>query len=335
MIQEPLIALAADPAHDTRVRKLIRMGLAQRSAAISQEADTLAQSFIRRLSDHPLGGSADANRQHYAVSSGFFTTVLGPHLKYSCCLWERDVQDLGSAEQAMLDCVIARARLADGQKILDLGCGWGALSLELSRRFPSARITALSSAAEQRRFIEKRRDAAGYRNLQVATGDIGEWSCDQTFDRIVSVEMFEHIRNWPALIQKISDWLRPGGLLFVHIFCHAKSSYFFEDDITAKYFFTGGMMPARDLLPRCCPDLSAQGTWQVSGTHYQRTADAWLRLLDANAEAAKQSLATGDDSRSPEDQYAAWRLFFLITSESFGFNAGQSWMVSHYLFGKP
>lgn len=335
MIQEPLIALAADPARDTRVRKLIQMGLAQRASALAQHTEAEERTFVRRLSEHPLGGSEDANRQHYAVPAGFFATVLGPHLKYSCCLWNGDCQDLGAAEQAMLDCVIERAGVADGQTILDLGCGWGALSLELARRFPSARIIALSSSAEQRRFIETRRDKRGFRNLRVATSDVGQWSCEETFDRIISVEMFEHVRNWPALLSKVGAWLKAGGRLFVHVFCHAQSSYLFEDDVTATHFFTGGMMPARDLLPRCCRDLAPLADWQISGRHYQRTADAWLRNLDANAGAARQSLAAGDDPRPLDEQHAAWRLFFLITSESFGFDGGRSWMVGHYLIGKP
>ncbi len=327
--------MAADPASDTRVRKLIRMGLAQRSSALARQTDADEQAFVRQLSGYPLGGSDDANRQHYAVPPEFFVTVLGPHLKYSCCLWEDAGSDLGAAEQAMLDAVIERAGLADGQAILDLGCGWGALSLEIARRFPSARITALSSSAAQRRFIEARRDERGYGNLTILTSDVGQWSAAAPFDRIVSVEMFEHVRNWPALLEKVGGWLVPGGRLFVHVFCHARSSYVFEDDVTATHFFTGGMMPARDLLFRCRGGLAPLDSWEVSGRHYQRTADAWLRNLDANAVAARKSLATGEDPRPVDEQYAAWRLFFLITSESFGFNAGQSWMVGHYLLGKP
>jgi cyclopropane-fatty-acyl-phospholipid synthase len=336
MAAEPLIELAAQPAFDGRVRKLIRMGLAQRAAQLHGYGEQERQAFDREMAEHPLDGADDhANRQHYAVPSSFFVAVLGPRLKYSCCWWESDTDDLGAAEAAMIDHVIARAELADGQRILDLGCGWGALSLELARRFPAARIVALSGATEQRRFIEQRRDIHGYRNLDVVTADIGRWQGAGTFDRIVSVEMFEHVRNWPMLMHRLGNWLNRGGLLFAHVFCHAYASYFFEHDVTARHFFTGGMMPACELLPRHRGGLLSRAEWTLPGLHYRRTAEAWLRNLDVQTAVASDALALGDDPRPVSDQIAAWRLFFMITAESFGFDDGRRWMVAHYLFEKP
>jgi cyclopropane-fatty-acyl-phospholipid synthase len=335
MAAEPLIELAAQPALDGRVRKLIRLGLAQRTAVLNGFGESDWERFSQTMAEHPLDGASDhANRQHYEVPSDFFEAVLGPHLKYSCCWWDDDSDDLGTAEAAMIDLVITRAQLRDGQRILDLGCGWGALSLELARRFPAATIVALSGAAEQRALIERRRAARGYRNLEVVTSDIGCWQGAGTFDRIVSVEMFEHVRNWSALMQRLSGWLGHGGRLFVHIFCHSQASYFFEDDVTARHFFTGGMMPARALLTQHRGDLLMRGEWTLPGTHYRRTAETWLRNLDAKSGLVAQALSRSADPRPIEEQIAAWRLFFMITAESFGFDEGRRWMVAHYLFEK-
>ncbi|MDB5466759.1 MAG: cyclopropane-fatty-acyl-phospholipid synthase [Phenylobacterium sp.] len=336
MATEPLLAMAAEPGLDGRLRKLIRMGLAQRAAELARRGGAGEADFVRSMDAFPLdGGSAHANRQHYEAPPDFFQTVLGSHLKYSCCQWETGVEDLGVAEQAMLDLVISRAGLSDGQRILDLGCGWGALSLELARRFPNAEVVALSGARPQREFIEAQAEALGYGNLKVVTSDVAWWEGAGTFDRIVSVEMFEHVRNWKGLMARVRDWIRPGGLLFVHIFCHAEASYFFDDDVTAEHFFTGGMMPAYDLLPKFRGELIERGRWQISGAHYEKTAAAWLRNLDARTTAAGEALALGADPRPVADQLAAWRLFFMITAESFGFDEGRQWMIGHYLFEMP
>ena len=209
------------------------------------------------------------------------------------------------------------------------------MSLELARRFPNAEIVALSGSHAQRRFIEDQAEAAGLGNLKVLTSDVADWPGAGDFDRILSVEMFEHVRNWGALMSRAGDWLRPGGLLFVHVFCHARSTYFFEDDVTARHFFTGGMMPAYDLLPRFAGSLVERGRWAIPGSHYATTAEAWLDNLDARAPEALKALAQGSDPRPPAEQLAGWRLFFMVTAESFGFHEGREWMVGHYLFERP
>jgi cyclopropane-fatty-acyl-phospholipid synthase len=329
-----LIDLAADRRADGRVRKLIRMGLAAQARALAARDPQREQEIPQQMASYPLDWTGDhANRQHYEVPPEFFVTVLGPHLKYSCCLWD-GADSLAAAEAAMLDAVIRRADVTDGQRILDLGCGWGALALALAERFPNAEVIALSGSGGQRRFIEARRDKAGYRNLKVVTADVAHWEGDGAFDRILSVEMFEHIRNWPALLRRIAGWMAPDALLFVHVFCHAHASYFFEDDITARYFFTGGLMPAADLLPQQARGFSLRNQWTVSGAHYRQTAEAWLANLDAHAERALAALAGGVDPRPAAEQFAAWRLFFMITAESFGYGEGAQWLVRHYLFAR-
>ncbi len=290
---------------------------------------------LRELSDGPLALVPHiANAQHYELPPAFFELVLGPRLKYSSAYWPAGVETLTAAETAMLELTRERAELADGQRILELGCGWGSLSLALAQWFPAARIVALSNSAVQRRHIESRAAA----NLSVVTADMNRFDTDQRFDRIISVEMFEHMRNYRELLRRIAGWLEPGGTLFVHVFCHARLTYPFErdgeDDWMARYFFSGGLMPAFDLLPRFQEDLHLERQWAVGGAHYQRTARAWRENLEQHRTAVLAVLRDTYGAAQAELWFQRWRLFFLACEELFGFRGGTEWLVGHYRFAR-
>lgn len=276
-----------------------------------------------------------ANAQHYELPPAFFELVLGPRLKYSSAYWPPGVDSLAAAEEAMLELYVERARLADGQRILELGCGWGSLCLALARRFPRARILAVSNSAPQRRFIAARAPA----NLTVITADMNTFATAGRFDRVVSIEMFEHMRNYRELHRRIAGWLEPGGELFVHVFCHRRFAYPFETggpgDWMGRYFFTGGLMPAFDLLARFQDDLRLEERWDLSGDHYARTARAWRENLERHRADALPVLAAVYGPADAPRWYQRWRLFFLACEELFGYRRGTEWMVGHYRFARP
>jgi cyclopropane-fatty-acyl-phospholipid synthase len=273
-----------------------------------------------------------ANEQHYEVPPQFFAAVLGRHLKYSCCYWTRETQGLDEAEAAALAITAKRAALADGQDILELGCGWGSLTLWMAERYPEARITAVSNSEPQARFIRGRAEERGLGNVRFVTADMNEFEADGPFDRVVSVEMFEHMRNWEELLRRVARWLRPDGRLFVHVFRHLSRPYLYgSDDWMGRHFFSGGIMPSRDLLARFDRDLRVVETWDWSGEHYRDTAEAWLVRLDANREHLLPILARDRGEEGAERWLNRWRLFFLSCAELFGYSGGQEWGVSHYL----
>jgi cyclopropane-fatty-acyl-phospholipid synthase len=271
-----------------------------------------------------------ANTQHYEVPARFFELVLGPHLKYSSCYWPRGVHALGAAETAMLDLTAERAQLADGQRVLDLGCGWGSLSLWAAARYPKSTFTAVSNSQTQRAFIEEQARRRGLANLTVRTADVRTLDLPaRSFDRVISVEMFEHMRNYDQLLARIARWLEPQGALFVHVFAHREHAYPFEDggrtDWMAREFFTGGLMPSAKLLHHFERDLQIADEWQLDGTHYAKTAEAWYaNLMDHRAEATEVL-----GSRRAVER---WRVFFLACAELFAYRAGQEWIVAHYRF---
>jgi cyclopropane-fatty-acyl-phospholipid synthase len=276
----------------------------------------------------------DANAQHYELPAEFFAQVLGPRRKYSCCLYDDAATTLADAEERALAETAAHAGLADGQTILELGCGWGSLSLWLAERFPAARITAVSNSNGQRRHIEAEAARLGLANLRVLTADMNAFEPDGAFDRVVSVEMFEHMANWGALLGRVRLWLRPEGRLFVHVFSHRAAPYRFDHadpgDWIAKHFFTGGIMPSHGLIRQFPQVFAVEREWRWSGTHYARTADDWLANHDRNAEAILPIL------RDVYGGQAAlwrrrWRLFFLATAGLFGHDGGAAWGISHYL----
>ncbi|HEV2292062.1 MAG TPA: cyclopropane-fatty-acyl-phospholipid synthase family protein [Gemmatimonadales bacterium] len=290
--------------------------------------------FIAGLVDAPVAPVPErANAQHYELPARFFELVLGRHLKYSSAWWPEGVRGLDAAEQAMLDLTCERAGLADGQDILELGCGWGSLSLHMARRFSRSRITAVSNSAPQRAFII----AHGLPNLEVVTADMNRFEAGRAFDRVVSVEMFEHMRNWPALLRRVGRWLRDDGALFVHVFCHARGAYPFDvegdDNWLGRHFFTGGIMPAFDLLPRVGRGFTLERQWWLDGTHYQRTAAAWRENLDARRGEVMDVLRAhyGADAGR---WFQRWRIFFLACEELFGYGGGAEWGVGHYRLGR-
>jgi len=280
--------------------------------------------------------TARANEQHYEVPAAFYAQVLGPHLKYSCCQWEPGVTDLGEAEARMLDTTAARAMLADGQEVLELGCGWGSLTLWMAERFPRSRITAVSNSASQRAYILAAAAKRGLPNVEVVTADVNVFATDRRFDRVVSVEMFEHIRNYAVLMERIAGWLRPGGRLFVHLFCHRDLMYPVTTDGASdwmgRHFFTGGLMPAERTLLQFQDRLRVEDQWRVNGTHYERTANAWLAQMDARRPAVMKALAAAYGEAAAPLWFQRWRMFFMACAELFGYRGGTEWFVAHYRF---
>ncbi len=295
------------------------------------------ERFLEYLRESSIAIETDAaNEQHYEVSSEFFERVLGPRMKYSCCLFDGPDTRLEEAERAMLAVTCRRAELQDGMSILDLGCGWGSLSLWIAEHFPNCRITALSNSAGQREFIESRCRSLGLRNVRVVTANVDEFDTEEQFDRICSIEMFEHVRNYEQLMTNIARWLSPCGKLFVHIFCHQEFAYPFttdrKNDWMGRHFFTGGVMPSEDLLLEFQQELEIEQQWKVSGMHYARTLEGWLTNLDRNRLLARQSLHALNGSANLAIQ--RWRMFFMACAELFAYRGGDEWYVAHYRFGR-
>jgi cyclopropane-fatty-acyl-phospholipid synthase len=322
------------------IRRLCRERLKQLESRGCETAATERDALLAHMSTAPIAPAPlEANEQHYEVPEAFFARVLGPRRKYSCCYWTCSTRDLPSAEAATLDITCKRADLRDGQDILELGCGWGSLSLWMAERFPGANITAVSNSESQRRLIVDQARNAGLTNLRVITADVAELQLGSRFDRVVSVEMFEHLRNWGTLMQRIHGWLKPAGRLFVHIFCHRKHPYLFEDqgpsDWMSRHFFTGGMMPSDDLPLYFQRDLHLLGHWRWGGRHYEKTANAWLANMDANKESILPILAETYGPHQADIWWMRWRIFFMACAETFAFDGGDTWWVSHYLFERP
>lgn len=290
--------------------------------------------FARLMAQHPIAVRPDAaNTQHYEVAAEFFGLVLGPRRKYSSCLYRTATDSLADAENHALEETASHAGLADGQNILELGCGWGSLSLWMATRYPSARITAVSNSTGQRAYIEEQAALLGLDNLRVITADMNDFTCDGAFDRVVSVEMFEHMTNWASLLRRVHGWLRPDGRLFLHVFSHRSAPYLFDiadkEDWIAQHFFTGGIMPSHGLIKHVAEVFDVEADWRWSGDHYARTARDWLSNFDRNEDAAMDVLR---GVYGPEAALwkRRWRLFFLATAGLFGHAGGSEWGVSHY-----
>ena len=319
------------------IRRLLAGRLREENAGGPADQAERLMRFIAEMRRSPVAIHTDAaNAQHYEVPAAFYRRVLGPHMKYSCALWPEEPADLAQAEAAMLDLTCRRARLEDGQDVLELGCGWGSLSLYMAERCPNSRILAVSNSRSQKRFIDAEAARRGCANLEVLTADMNEFDTARRFDRIVSVEMFEHMRNYAELLRRAAAWSRAEALLFVHVFSHSRFAYPFEvrdaSDWMAQHFFTGGLMPSDSLLLYFQRHWGIREHWRVGGVHYQKTAEAWLARLDQQRE---EVLALFAQVYGPDEALrwvVRWRVFFMACAESFGYAAGREWMVSHYLF---
>ncbi|MEY2881244.1 MAG: hypothetical protein RLZZ15_3624 [Verrucomicrobiota bacterium] len=323
---------------DWLIRLGIRRLLAQRLRDESARYDRAA--YVADLKTRPLAEqTAAANEQHYEVPTRFYQLCLGPRLKYSGCLYPTGRESLAAAEEAMLALYTERAQLADGQSILELGCGWGSLCLYNAEKFPRARITAISNSRTQKEHIDAEARRRGLTNLTIVTADINAFdTAPAQFDRVVSVEMFEHLKNYQRLFASIARWLKPDGLLFTHIFTHHRLSYHFvardASDWMSRHFFTGGQIPAHDLFMQFQDDLTLVADWKVDGTHYQRTAEHWLQNMDAHRAEIMPIFAATYGPADARTWWTRWRIFYLSCAELWGYRGGAEWLVSHYLFRK-
>ena len=322
------------------IRRLCRMRLKDLSVDDAELSASITEAFVHAMREAPAAPLPElANSQHYEVPAEFFGLVLGPRRKYSSAWWPVGVSTLAQAEERALEETCRRAGLENGQQVLELGCGWGSLTLWMAEHYPASRIVAVSNSHSQRAHILAEAARRGLSNVEVITADMNGFDTAGRFDRIVSVEMFEHMRNWEALFARVHGWLVPGGRFFMHVFCHRATPYPFEDrdasDWMGRHFFSGGMMPSDELALRVSGALRLVARWRWDGTNYQKTANAWLANLDG---------ARGEVIRVLEGAYGAaqapvwlqrWRLFFMACAELFGHRAGQEWWVSHYLFERP
>jgi len=332
---------------DQEIRKGIRTALSFWLKKLNCDGDVekklyYKQKFVDQLKQLPIALQTDAaNKQHYEVPTQFFKTVLGKRAKYSSCFFPDNVEYLNDAEEAMLSLVCERARVEDGMNFMDLGCGWGATAFWLLEKYPACRVTCVSNSATQGEHIQQQANTKGYgHRIKVYTADANTFETMERFDRIISIEMFEHMKNYDKLFAKVASWLKPGGLLFTQILCHREFTYHFKEDANsdtrwmAQYFFSGGTMPSSDLFLYFQKDLLIEKHWNMNGVHYQKTLDAWLEKMDRNIDAVRDIFKVSYGDAEVVSQIANWRKFFMYCSEVFGYNDGNDWIVAHHLFRK-
>lgn len=320
------------------IRKLLRQRLRdeKRPTPDAQYAHFMQQ--LDAFSRSPVAVETKAaNEQHYEVPTAFYQYCLGPHLKYSSGFWKPGTTTLAQAEADMLELTCQRAQLENGQHIIELGCGWGSLTLFMAAKFPQSKITAVSNSRTQKQYIDATAAQRGLTNITIITADMNVFATDPAqFDRVVSVEMFEHMRNHGLLLERISTWLKPGGKLFVHIFTHREFTYLFEakdeTDWMSRYFFTGGMMPSDHYLLYWNKHMRLSTHWRVSGTHYGKTAEAWLQNMDAHKNEILPLFAETYGKENVTKWWVYWRVFYMACAELWNFSNGEEWFVSHYLF---
>jgi len=321
------------------IRQLLRQRIDRLQAHDCEHVAEGKTAFIAGMDNSPIAPLPHkANEQHYEVPGEFFLKVLGAGNKYSCCHWGDGVTDLDTAEAEALRITCEHAGLENGMDILELGCGWGSLTLFMASAFPDSRITAVSNSRSQRECITRLARQQGLQNIELITSDMNDFSTADRFDRVVSVEMFEHMRNYRALLERISGWLQPGGQFFMHIFCHREVPYAFEDrdttDWMSRHFFSGGMMPSDDLPLHFQAHLGLLRQWRWDGRHYEKTANAWLHNMDRMKPVLFPLLQRTYGPDSARQWWMRWRMFFMACAELFGYADGQQWWVSHYLFEK-
>lgn len=325
------------------IQQLVEKRLAEISASNCEYGAKALVDFITEMNNSPIAIVPElANAQHYEVSEAFFFYCLGANRKYSSCFWMPDTKDLDEAEILALKQSCEHADIKDGQQILELGCGWGSLSLYMATHYPNAQVTGVSNSNSQREYITQMAKSLGLSNLTIITADMNLFDAPSSYDRIVSVEMFEHMRNWQVLYSKVAGWLKPNGKFFKHIFVHRNTPYAFEvqgnddqnNDWMSEHFFSGGMMPSDDLPAYFQDDLKLINRWRWDGTHYEKTANAWLQNMDANHDAITPILANIYGAANVTLWRNRWRMFYMACAELFGYNNGQEWWVGHYLFEK-
>ena len=328
--------LVPDSVIRAGIRRLLDRKLKEIHATDVEKAAIIKNRFVQMMGESPIALVPHlANEQHYEVPAAFYSEVLGRNRKYSCCYWPTGVNDLDAAEDAALQVTAERAGIEDGMKVLDLGCGWGSLSLWIAEHFPKASVTSVSNSRSQRDYIVRAAENRGIENIEVHVCDMNDFAAPGTYDRIVSVEMFEHMRNYPELFRRISNWLEPDGRFFMHIFCHRTTPYEYIDrgpsDWMSRHFFSGGIMPSADLPMRIGGDLSVERHWQWNGDHYARTLRAWLDKMDARKGAVMPILEDTYGKDQADRWRMRWRIFFMACEELFACNGGREWYVSHYL----
>lgn len=343
MIDEPLryrlldLSLRRGLAPDWALRAGSRYGAWARERRESRggvgAAEERLVEMVARMSSGPVAERPEkANEQHYELPTQFIGLILGPWRKYSCCLWEQATHTLAQAEEAMLALTCTRAQVKDGMRILDLGCGWGSLSLWLAQQYPSAQVTGVSNSRRQRDWIAAEAARRGLTNVRIITADVNGFRPPERYDRVISIEMFEHMRNWRELLARLRSWLEPDGRAFVHVFSHRTLPYRFVGTWAARRFFTAGVMPSHELLARFQDHMRLERSWIVPGTHYAHTLRAWLENLDAQRDRALEVLiADGRSEAQARTLLGCWRLFLISTEQIWGYRGGNRWMVSHYL----